>query len=203
MLRTAYAAEVARRGGTLRDGELVDQRVRQAAKWLTRSPKAGLLLYGGVGSGKTTLARCVGRTLTGMLAAADRILSREAWQSSAEELRHAERLCRMLPRPEMVSAFEAVGMVGTERFEAVKRTGFLILDDMGCEAATAKNYGTEVAPVAEILCARYDRMLPTIVTSNLDDDGILHRYGIRVADRMAELFDRIAFDNASYRQPAG
>ena len=199
LLAAAYRAEVTARGGKTQDWQTLNRRVQQMAKWLTASPKPGLLLYGGIGNGKTTLARAVCRTISEVLTSASDLLANEVWNSTAEELRHAEQLRRSLREPVLVSAFDIVGTIGTDSFYKVKLTPFLILDDMGCEAATAKNYGTEVTPVAEIICERYDRMLPTIITSNLDDDGILRRYGSRVADRMGELFDRIAFDNASYR----
>lgn len=199
MLAAAYRAEVSARGGQTQDWQTLNRRVQQMAKWLTVSPKPGLLLYGGIGNGKTTLARAVRRTISKVLTSASDLLTNGVWNATSEELRYAEQLRRSLREPVLVSAFDIVGMIGTESFDKVKRAPFLILDDMGCEAATAKNYGTEVTPVAEIICERYDRMLPTIVTSNLDDDGILRHYGSRVADRMGELFDRIAFDNASYR----
>lgn len=199
LLAAAYRAEVAARGGQTQDWQTLNRRVQQMAKWLTASPKPGLLLYGGIGNGKTTLARAVRRTISKVLTSASDLLANGVWNATSEELRYAEQLRRSLREPVLVSAFDIVGMIGTESFDKVKRAPFLILDDMGCEAATAKNYGTEVTPVAEIICERYDHMLPTIVTSNLDDDGILRRYGSRVADRMGELFDRIAFDNASYR----
>lgn len=199
LLAAAYRAEVAARGGQTQDWQTLNRRVQQMAKWLTESPKPGLLLYGGIGNGKTTLARAVRRTISKVLTSASDLLANGVWNATSEELRYAEQLRRSLREPVLVSAFDIVGMIGTESFDKMKRAHFLVLDDMGCEAATAKNYGTEVTPVAEIICERYDRMLPTIVTSNLDDDGILRRYGSRVADRMGELFDRIAFDNSSYR----
>ena len=40
----------------------------------------------------------------------------------------------------------------------------------------------------------------TIITSNLDDEGIEQRYGARITDRFEEMFDRISFDNESYRR---
>lgn len=32
-----------------------------------------------------------------------------------------------------------------------------------------------------------------------DEDAIVNRYGLRIADRFAEMFDLLGFDNPSYR----
>lgn len=46
---------------------------------------------------------------------------------------------------------------------------------------------------------RYDRMLITVLTTNLGDEEICTRYGVRIADRMNETFDAIVFKGTSYR----
>lgn len=52
----------------------------------------------------------------------------------------------------------------------------------------------------DLLYYRYDRRLFTIVTSNLDQEAIEATYGVRIADRMAEMFDRIGHAGPSYRR---
>ena len=47
--------------------------------------------------------------------------------------------------------------------------------------------------MVELLYARYDRQLFTIATSNLKDSDFGERYGIRIADRMEEMFERIYY----------
>ena len=75
----------------------------------------------------------------------------------------------------------------------------MVIDDVGVEPSTIKVWGNEISPFVEVIYHRYDRQLFTIVTSNLDDEELFKRYGPRVADRFAEMFDRIAFENNSYR----
>ena len=55
-----------------------------------------------------------------------------------------------------------------------------------------------------MLTYRYDRRLPTFVTTNLaqrpeDGETLRQRYGDRLADRFNEMFFVIAFYNQSYR----
>ena len=63
-----------------------------------------------------------------------------------------------------------------------------------------KSFGNEVSPITEVLYNRYDKLLPTIVTSNLNDKEINDRYGVRIADRFEEMFDKIYFSGNSYRK---
>ena len=55
-------------------------------------------------------------------------------------------------------------------------------------------------PVQDIIVYRYDRRLITVLSSNLDDDGLLAKYGSRVLDRLGESYTRIAYTQSSYRE---
>ena len=82
----------------------------------------------------------------------------------------------------------------------LKNQELLFIDDIGTEPASVKRWGNEFSPVLELLYARYDRQLFTIATSNLKDSDFGERYGIRIADRMEEMFERIYYQNKSYRK---
>lgn len=71
----------------------------------------------------------------------------------------------------------------------------LCFDDLGTEA-NAKHYGKEKNIMAEIILNRYDNQLPftaTHITTNLNAERIKSEYGPRVADRMREMFNMIQF----------
>ena len=79
-------------------------------------------------------------------------------------------------------------------------TNFLILDDAGAEAREAFHMGNRIMPVMEMILERYDRRKITVITSNLSDDGLADMYGARVADRLNEVADKIAFMGNSFRK---
>lgn len=109
------------------------------------------------------------------------------------------------PRLESLHFVSAHDLVRcAERFGRERLTdfssGFLFLDDVGTEADSANFMGNKILPVVEILLERYDRRAVTIITSNLSDEGLADRYGVRVADRLNEVADKIAFMGESYRK---
>ena len=76
----------------------------------------------------------------------------------------------------------------------------LAIDDVGTEPETVKHYGNVITPITEALLFRYDARLFTLCTSNLDLDGMRMRYDERVYDRIVEMFNKIAYNNGSYRK---
>lgn len=181
MLRECYIAEVSRRRMPFVDDEATQRHIEKAAKWLIGEHKPGLLMHGTVGNGKSTLARAIGG-LIGIL-----------YESTYSDRRKAVRT---------VSALELADIAKNqpERFDSIKKAELLAIDDVGTEPSVVKVWGNEISPFVDTIYYRYDRQLFTIMTSNLNAEELANKYGERIADRFAEMFDRIAFENHSYRK---
>lgn len=80
------------------------------------------------------------------------------------------------------------------KYDVAFHKGLLVLDDLGTEV---KVFGEEAMPF--IIYRRYERNLPTVITTNYDSNRILERYGERIADRL-RTFDRIVLKYKSLRK---
>ncbi len=179
MLKVCYQKVVSNRGKSYIDDDKTNNAIKKAAKWLTGNHKVGLLLYGGVGNGKSTLTIAICNLID--------LLNEQTWGSGSVDIVTALNLAN-------------VAINDSNRFDRIKKAEKLIIDDLGTEPSSVKNWGNEISPVTEILYYRYDRMLFTVVTSNLNDNEIKERYGIRIADRIDEMFDKVFFSGESYRK---
>lgn len=180
MLKECYNYEVQKRNRQFKDDQHTQDHIDKAAKWLTGDNKPGLLLYGTVGNGKTTLTRSI-RSLVNMLYDSPYSGEKKGFMS--------------------VSALDLVDVAkgDAERLQRLKNAELLIIDDVGIEPAVIKVFGNEVSPFVDLVYHRYDALKVTIVTSNLGEEDIYTKYGPRIADRFAEMFDRIPFTNHTYR----
>lgn len=86
--------------------------------------------------------------------------------------------------------------------------GNLFIDDIGSEPVAA-HYGQILNVIAELLIRRYeerakdismDRLFFTFATSNLSADQLKQLYGLRVYDRMKEMFNDIVLPGESRRK---
>lgn len=138
----------------------------------------GLLFYGGVGTGKTHLACCIGNYVM-------------------EHLRsvYATSFVKMLQ--------QAKSFKGEDDIEAYIRrmnaASLVILDDLGAERGT--DYALEI--VYDVIDSRYRSGKPMIVTTNLSlaemkDAGDI-RYG-RIYDRIFEVCYPVEFTGVSLRK---
>lgn len=170
--------------------------IHKVAKWLTSDTgKPSLLLYGGIGNGKTTMLKAIRKLFFGIMKAnADK--KPDYWKASEQEKIISDWVERNLDTPALVSTAEC-SMVGGVDYAGVR---FLLLDDLGVEPTTVYDYGTETTPIINLLYRRYDKRQFTVVTSNLDDELLQSKYGARVADRLVESFDKLSYTNASYRK---
>ena len=100
----------------------------------------------------------------------------------------------------LVSAFSALMLIAlsacsTEEFNEPATT-----PETGTEPVEIKDFGTVRMPLVEILYHRYETMKFTLCTTNEDDQSLKVKYGERIADRMNEMFNRLAFGAQSFRK---
>lgn len=142
----------------------------------------GICLFGGVGVGKTTLME-------------------KFFQNQRQSF--VIKMCRAIEDQFSQDGDIVLREYGIQRACSINgdHYGHQILgycfDDLGTEPPS-KYYGKNTDVMAEVILNRYDNRIPytqTHITTNLSTDEIINRYGSRVADRMQQMFNMIAFDS--------
>lgn len=77
----------------------------------------------------------------------------------------------------------------------------LLIDEFGREQVVRKDYGNESEPLIDVLLYRYERGLPTVLATNLLDDELADKYGAYFHDRLSGGYERIYYDEKSFRRP--
>lgn len=142
------------------------------SRWLSEDLKPGILLYGNYGAGKTTMGKAIAELLNNLGYPMRSITARDIANLAA---------------------------IDPEAFNSLKRENKLYIDEVGREPLVAKNYGNDKNPFIEMLEFRYDKQLFTVLTANLTDEEIVDRYGPYIDERIAENFEKINYENKSYR----
>lgn len=131
----------------------------------------GLLLIGGVGTGKTHLGAAV---LTEIVRAG-----------------HSGAFCSVGE----LFAMKRPGYAGSRNAAHLTDVDLLVVDDLGASRGTE----WEVSVLSDLVGARYDAQLPTIVTTNLAAPKLATFVGDRAADRFRESMLTAYFAGGSYR----
>lgn len=179
ILTACYTAEVEKRARRCIMDDATQGHIFNLACWLTDPTDThfGVMFIGGVGNGKTTMLHA---------------LERGYWWMMQDESHDYQVEYRL----DIINA-KQLG-------DANKTWQKLGIDELGVEPVEVQQYGNITTPSIDALTYRYDRRLPTFVTTNLaqrseDGETLRQRYGDRLADRFNEMFKVIAFYNQSYR----
>jgi len=150
------------------------QSALDAARAFAESPEGWLVLHGGYGTGKTHLAAAI-----------------------VNERLRAGHTALFVVVPDLLDHLRSAFGAGAEdegfdeRFDAVRDAPLLVLDDLGTQAPTA--WAAE--KLYQLLNYRYNRRLPTVITTNCDLDdlddrlrsrlghvGVVHPYELKALD---------------------
>lgn len=147
-----------------------------------RPDRLGLLLVGGYGCGKTHLAAAIinelmKKGICGVLATAPDLFAAIRQTFSANK-----------DKQNIDSATEKL-------FENVKASELLVLDDLGAEKAG--EWTREV--LYRLINARYENMLPTIITTNCSEKELEEKIGGRTWSRICEMCESVMLKAGDYR----
>lgn len=153
----------------------------QIAKWYVKdntgklNPEKGLLIRGGIGTGKTLIAEAIRDThFTIMHNVAQFIHSTELTEIFVEKK--------------------------TEIIEACKQRNLLIVDDVGVEQSEINRFGSKFQPFVEIVDERYRRQKQSVLTSNLNAKMFAEKYGDRIVSRIRETFNDLILKGEDLRK---
>ena len=153
-------------------------------------PSKGILLYGEVGTGKSETMR-IYRIL---LSEIERRL-RNAGHNFTPRVYKIRSCIEIVEQMKASKSSEAI----VEYFD-----GDMMFDDVGYEDTQTKIYGNENNFMQTILSARYDRFkssgVITHLTSNYTPEQLGELYGIRIADRIHEMFNFVEMKGSSFRR---
>jgi DNA replication protein DnaC len=169
----------------------------------------GLLFDGGPGLGKTTHAVTAAMELVRRLPDADDELARVLGYK-ASDIGHMTRPIYYITFPELLArkkamfdadhsskqlmGFEMDGFHGRAQDDALN-VRVLVIDDLG------KEYGSKYDDTSfdEILRSRYDKALPTIVTTNVSRENWGSQYGAAMGSFASEAFERVKIGGKDLR----
>ena len=157
-----------------------------------------ILLVGGTGSGKTMLSNALAKAVYRKAVTLDINNGIESYQAG-------NKCAKLIKSRDITEQAKATwGDYHSSEYQLIEylsRFELLIIDDLG-DNDTASNEAmaaNDKGRVGQILDKRYQKH-PTVITTNLDVDGVAAHLGDRAWDRLQENLIIIKCDWASYRQ---
>lgn len=185
-IEAAVRAEIELRRKTFQDIPELHDHIKAIAELFTLpTTKFGIMLCGSVGNGKSTMMKAIQNLLIHLQIVIHHNTSFETLGMRIVSAKELSRLIRVDSNNSL--HYQDLAMLG--------------IDDLGEEEAMMMDYGNRVTPVIDLLSYRYDRMLFTMVTTNLTPKQIRSTYGDRIADRFNEMMLIIPYENPSFRTP--
>jgi DNA replication protein DnaC len=154
----------------------------------------GMVILGGpIGSGKT-FAACV---LGALAYRHEEKYESTDYDLSGHEVKQ-EEFRSVILHAKFIQA-RAVLKATFENEDYAGFAGLLIVDDLGREHFTDAGFG--ISEWDHFFDARYSRLLPTIVTTNLTEEEFVEKYNRRILDRLKECAKWAVFSGPSLRRP--
>lgn len=145
------------------------------------NPNKGILLYGDVGTGKSTLIK--------ILAEYQRLYNR------GFKCINCASLTAQFATYGIEALNESTWNEGYKGINPIERA----FDELGRETIPAKHYGNDLNVMQHIIQIRYDLKAKTHITTNLFPEQIESMYGQHIYDRCIEMFNFIELKGESYR----
>lgn len=176
MLTQNFANQV----GEIKDTDYILKKVKNIVEWLCdiSATKPNLLIFGNAGSGKTTMTKAMQEVFyISQYGGKTRVIS-------AKDIGDIYRY-----RNEK----ESWNRINTDL------TSILFVDDFGMEEDVVRQYGDKAQPMAMLIHNRYERKLPTIITTNLTSEEMAKKYDDRIMDRLNG-YARLSYSHISFRR---
>lgn len=183
-----FGEEVRKRNRVYDTRKEQQEAIYKVAEWMATSKSHfGLVLNGITGNGKTTLVKAM-QSFFNICKFKDPLCQEEA-------VFYTHASITVLTSKELYHLFSS----NRKRFDRCMNTFILAVDDLGTEESEFCQYGNRYKPLEELLSYRYERMLPTIVTTNLGGKAIREKYGDRLADRFNEMMQVVTMPDINFR----
>lgn len=176
-------------GAAFKKTDFVKSAFDKIKDWLAGkfSPKNWLMLRGQVGLGKSKIAQAICTAYNRVNYSPYVFENTKKW--------------RIYTAQQCVAAMKVENE--TNEFKKLCTCHKLMIDDIGSEFTSDRYYqvvfGNHRNCIQEILFERYERNLPTIITSNLNTQQLETIYGSRILDRLKEKSVLIGFEGKSFR----
>ena len=191
--------EVAMEGGEMKPVDMAAY--ERVARWIATEMETptgkGLLMVGGVGTGKTLMAT---RVLPGIVSSFCRPDSRVYGGPLRRIYDVATLTAYELPE----SGYEAWARKrmasmprGRDIMEGVYALRMVTIDDMGAEFRSQYENDRMFAFIDGLYRRR--SVVKTVVTTNLTSKELIEKYGLRTCDRLLSMCDIVVFGGGSYR----
>ena len=161
-------------------GAMVEERCTSIITANGKSKRHALLLSGGFGTGKTTLA-CA-------------LLKRYLWQHQVDG--------RFIKFYQFIRNVQSGYSDGTASavLAAVQKASVLVLDDVGELERVITQSENRRELLFEVLDYRNDYLLPTILTTNLDERGLIDQFSERTFQRIMEMCRLVRLEGRNFRR---
>lgn len=150
--------------------------------WFRTDEAKGLLLWGPVGTGKSTIVR--------VLAEYDRRIR------GLDDTNHAIGGFKLINCTDICKDYSIGGVDFIKTYTNFVR-GF---DELGREPIPSGFYGTSLNVMQYIFQLRYDNHCRTFITTNLKPEAIAKIYGEHIYDRCKEMFHFVEVKGSSFRK---